>query len=235
MPQVFLTSREVKKMPPVCMRCGQRTGDRHQHTFNYQPWHLRLLGMMTRFHITYLVTLTVPICDGCKGHWWRPLFAALGGFGLAFLAVLSIILVSVLLGNSPLIFLVFLGGFAVFLFAILLTVGGVIFFTMNSVRITDMQEKRGITFAGVHENFVAAVEKKRPKGRREDDEDEDEDEEEEDERPVRKAPPKALPKPASGQARRPPAKPGKAPAPPPRRPARDDDEDDLPRPRGRRS
>jgi hypothetical protein len=229
MPQIFLTSREVKKMPPVCMRCGQRTGDRHQHTFNYQPWHMRLIGMMTRVHITYLVTLTVPICDGCKGHWWRPLFAGLGGFALAFLTVLSIIGLSVLLGNSPLVFLVFLGGFAVFLLAMVITVGGVIFFTMYSVRITDMQEKRGITFAGVHENFVTAVEKKRPKGRRDDeDEDEDDDDEEEDEKPVRKAPPKALPKPA-----RPPSKPGKAAAPPPRRAARDDDEEDRPRPRRR--
>jgi HEAT repeat protein len=154
------------------MRCGAKATERKQHRFTFIPWYYRLLASVTRVLIYKVITMDVPVCEKCRGHWWRPLWVFLAGF-LAFVLLIfggcigmSLLSAAVGVGTNnadtsggvlallvPAYFGFVVLGFIGWIVAIIVS-------TYFVVYISDLQPTH-VTFAGVSEEFAQAVEERR--------------------------------------------------------------------------
>jgi HEAT repeat protein len=173
MASITLTGREIhgRNLPMVCMRCGAAATERKEHRFTFIPWYYRLLASVTRVLIYKVVTMEVPVCDRCRGHWWRPLWVFLIGFGAFALLMFGSCVATPLLGVAvgagtnpdaaggvmallvPGFFLLVVLGFFGWIAAIIVS-------TFMVVYVSDLQPSH-VSFAGVSEEFVRAVERQR--------------------------------------------------------------------------
>ena len=165
MATITLTRREAERgdLPPVCALTGEPTDDVKHRTFVWQPaWVYALipLGLLPCLIVSLIIrktmTLRLPLVRRKHFHWgWRMAVAAVGIVASAGAFIVGGALVSDYERGT-------LGGW--------LMIGGLVGFVLSLVmlavltalgihpkRITD----REITLAGVHDNFVAAVEEDR--------------------------------------------------------------------------
>ena len=152
MATITLTRREAERgdLPPVCALTGEPTDDVKHRTFVWQPaWVSALipLGLLPCLIVSLIIrktmTLRLPLVRRKHFHWgWRMAVAAVG---IVASAGAFIVGGALMIGG--------LVGFVLSLvmLAVLTALG------IHPKRITD----REITLAGVHDNFVAAVEEDR--------------------------------------------------------------------------
>ncbi len=165
MATITLTRREAERgdLPPVCALTGEPTGDVKERAFVWQPpWVYALIPLallpclIVSLIIRKTMTLRLPLVRRKHFHWgWRMMLAAVGIVASAGAFIVGGALVSDYERGT-------LGGW--------LMIGGLVGFVLSLVllavlavtgihpkRITD----REIVLAGVHDNFVAAVEEDR--------------------------------------------------------------------------
>ena len=169
MATVRITRYEVQNnlLPQVCVVTGEPTTDIKRRTFRWTPpWvGILILGGLLPYLIVAMIlrkdiTVDVPIVPGKKGHWlWRQLFALFGVLGC-----IGLVVVGIALSNEP-------GGRNqgpdIGLYTALAAGVGLLFVLIvalilqnTSVRPKEITD-RDITLAGVHENFVVALEEER--------------------------------------------------------------------------
>ncbi len=165
MATITLTRREAERgdLPPVCALTGEPTGDVKERAFVWQPpWVYALLplGLLPCLIVSLIIRkqmgVQLPLARRKHFHWgWRTLLGAVGIVASAGVFMYGGATVSDY-ERGTLGGWLMLGGLAGFVLSIVLlavlTVLGI-----HPKQITD----RDITLAGVHENFVAAVEQER--------------------------------------------------------------------------
>ena len=169
MPSIRFTRYEVEHnlLPPVCVVTGEPTSDTKRHTFRWTPpWVgiLILAGVLPYLIVALIlrkdITFDVPIASRKKGHWlWRQLFGLFGVLGC-----IGLVGVGIALSHQPgganqgpdigLYTAAAAGVGLIFVLAIALILQN------TSVRPKEITD-RDITLAGVHENFIVALEEER--------------------------------------------------------------------------
>lgn len=180
MPSIRITRHEAERglLPPVCMITGEPTTATKRHTFRWTPPWVSILilagllpyvivAMVTRKQMTF----DVPVAAGRKWHWlWRQLFAIFGILGCIGLVFVGIALSNGTNNNrvnqGPDFGLITAAAAGI---GLVVTLVIALILQYTSVRPSEITD-REITLAGVHENFVVALE---------DDRDRDEEEAEE--------------------------------------------------------
>ena len=170
MPSVSLGAYQAEEglLPPVCMKCGERTEDVQPKKFSWVPeWTVVLIlaGLLPYFIVslalTKKMTILAPMCDAHRGHWrWRGLFTFLG---LVF--VVMIFVGGVVYGQSlrprlrgEVMAVVFFA--TIVALAIFLIIAAVI--RQSAIRPREITDD-GITLGNVHADFVDAVRRTRRK------------------------------------------------------------------------
>src|SRR5262245_25380147 len=165
MPRVRLSKYECSRdlLPPVCAFCGAPAAGVRERKFSWHPswvWVLIFVHVLVALIVALILTrrmvVRVPVCEQHSGYWSRRMGILTGSFlVLAALALAGVIYVQ---SEPPrqqddLIGWLCGGGFIVFfcwvIFAAIYSTRGV-----RPAEITD----RFIRLAGVHEDFVAALE-----------------------------------------------------------------------------
>lgn len=189
MATIRITRYEVRKnlLPPVCMVTGEPTGDSKMHTFRWTPpWvGILILGGLLPYLIVAMIlrkqiAIDVPLASRKRGHWAvRQAFGIIGVLGCIALGIGGIIMSADANNarNQGPDFGLILSAVAGVGLVVVIIVALVLQSTcVRPKEITD----RDITLAGVHENFVVAMEEER-------DRDEDDEDEEQDRKRVRRA------------------------------------------------
>jgi hypothetical protein len=179
---IRITRYEVRKnlLPSVCMVTGEPTGDVKRHTFSWTPpWVgiLILAGLLPYIVVALIlrkqITIDVPLVARKRGHWAvRQAFGLIGVLGCIALGIAGIVISSDpdnMRNKGPDIGLILTAAAGVGLVVVIIVA---LILQGTCVRPKEITE-RDITLAGVHENFVVALEEERER-----DEDEDEEEEE---------------------------------------------------------
>ncbi len=165
MATVTITSREASRglLPPVCALTGEPTEHVKHRTFIWQPaWVYALipLGLLPCLIVSLVIrkqmTVRLPLVARKHFHWgWRML---LGAFGVVISAGVFIVGGATVSGyeTGKMGGWLMIGGLSGFVLSLVLlavlTVTGI-----HPKKITEDE----ITLAGVHENFVAALEEER--------------------------------------------------------------------------
>jgi hypothetical protein len=176
MPTIKLSETECRKnlLPDLCMFCGEPSSERKHKNFAWHPswvWILilvsALIAVILALVLTKRMTVRVPVCERHRGYWMRRGLV----LGLSFTAIAAVS-IGVLIfmgqqgpGNDDLTG--WLCGGSVVLFFIWLIVAAV--YSSNGVRPTEITD-RYIKLAGVHQDFVNAIEDDRDRDREEEQE-----------------------------------------------------------------
>jgi len=179
MATIRITRYEVRRnlLPSVCMVTGEPTGDSKRHTFRWTPpWvGILILGGLLPYLIVAMIlrkeiTIDVPIVAGKRGHWAvRQAFGLIGVLGCIALGVAGIVISSDINNqrNQGLDLGLILTAAAGVGLVVVIVVALILQSTcVRPKEITD----EAITLAGVHENFVVAMEEERDRDAEEEDE-----------------------------------------------------------------
>ena len=182
MATIRITRYEVRKnlLPSVCMVTGEPTGDSKMHTFRWTPpWvGVLILGGLLPYLIVAMIlrkqiSIDVPLAARKRGHWFvRQAFGLVGVLGCIALGIAGIIMSADAdnARNQGADFGLILSAVAGVGLVVVIIVALVLQSTcVRPKEITD----RDITLAGVHENFVVAMEEERERDEEEEQEERD--------------------------------------------------------------